>query len=90
MGNEIYTLWTKSECPYCAQAQEELFSRQKVHTINVMDDELEKLDEVKKIWNHATVPLITMQKEGIEVFIGGYTNLIEWFKVQDNIKLEND
>jgi len=90
MANEIYTLWIKSSCPFCIDAQEELFKRQKVHTVNVMDDELERLDEVKKLWNHTTVPLITVQKEGIEVFIGGYTDLIDWFKTQDNIKLEND
>jgi len=90
MANELFTLWVKSDCPFCVDAQHTLLERQLTHTVNVMDDELERLDEVKKLWNHTTVPLITVQKEGIEVFIGGYTDLIEWFKIQDNNKLEND
>ena len=90
MDNEIYTLWIKSECPYCIKAQEELFNRKKFHTLYIMDDKLEELNEVKKLWNQNTVPLITVQNGDVEVFIGGYTDLVEWFENQDSKELEND
>lgn len=90
MDNETYTLWIKSGCPYCVKAQEELFKRKKVHTLFIMDEKPEELNEVKKLWNHTTVPIIVAQDGDVEVFIGGYTDLIKWFETQNTVELEND
>jgi len=83
MDNENYTLWIKSDCPSCVKAQEELFKRQKIHTLYIMDEKPEELAEVKKLWNHTTVPIVTVQNGDVEIFIGGYTDLMEWLEIQD-------
>ena len=83
MANQHYYLWVKSSCPFCVEAQSELLQRVKSHTLHVMDEKLEELEEVKKLWNHSTVPIVVMQDGDEETFIGGCTDLKEWLKNED-------
>jgi len=48
-----------------------------------MDEKLEELEEVKKLWNHSTVPIVVVQEDDEETFIGGCTDLKEWLKTED-------
>ena len=86
MGNETYTLWIKSQCPFCVEAQQELLRRKKTHTVVVMDEKPEELNEVKKLWDHATVPIVVMQEGDVEVFICGYTDLMDWFENSNDVE----
>ena len=90
MDSDTYKLWVKTGCPFCVKAQEELFKRKKAHTLFIMDEKPEELNEIKKLWDHSTVPIVLMQDGDVEIFIGGYTELMEWLGSQDRSELEND
>ena len=54
-----------------------------------MDDEPEGLQKMKDFFNHHTVPMVFVQEGGAETFLGGYTELkeyfdapIEWLKIR--------
>tara|TARA_R110000824_G_scaffold157529_1_gene330974 strand:+ start:439 stop:699 length:261 start_codon:yes stop_codon:yes gene_type:complete len=83
VANQHYYLWVKSQCPFCVEAQSELLQQIKSHTVHVMDEKPEELEEVKKLWNHPTVPLIVLQEDDEETFIGGCTDLKEWLKNEE-------
>jgi len=54
--------------------------RQKVsHTVHVMDDKLEGLQKMKEFFEYKTVPMVFVQQGEHEKFIGGYTDLKEYF-----------
>ncbi len=75
-----YSLWVKSSCGFCTRAQNTLLERGESHTVFVMDEKLEELEKVKELWNHSTVPIITLQVGDEEYFVGGYSELVEMFE----------
>tara|TARA_R110000824_G_scaffold17883_1_gene71679 strand:- start:181 stop:435 length:255 start_codon:yes stop_codon:yes gene_type:complete len=83
MANQHYTLWVKSECPFCTQAQSELLTNIKSHTVHVMDGRQEELDEVQTYWDHTTVPVVVLLEDDKEIFIGGYTELKEHLETKE-------
>lgn len=76
-----YSLWVKSGCPFCLEAQKELLENIKSHTVYIMDEKQEELKEVQKLWNHSTVPVIVLHEGDEETFIGGYTELKEHLSI---------
>jgi glutaredoxin len=81
---EHYTMWVKADCPFCISARDELYRQRVNHTINIMDDHPEKLDGLKELWSHSTVPIIIYRDEVVEALIGGYTDLKNWFDGREN------
>ena len=82
--DEHYTLWIKTDCPFCIAAREEVYKRRVNHTINIMDDNPEKLNELKELWNHPTVPIVVYRDDVVESFVGGYTDLKKWLDGKNN------
>ena len=80
-----YELWVKTECPFCVKAQEALLNKGIKHTINVMDEKPDLLQEVKNKWEHKTVPIVVLVGEEEEL-IGGYTELAKHL----NQEVKND
>ncbi len=87
VDNTHYEVWIKTSCSYCLSAQRLLLENAKSHSLYVMDDKLDELEEVKKLWNHRTVPLVLLRNGDEEKFIGGYTDLQEHL---DSNKIKND
>ena len=44
-----YHIFATSKCPFCVEAQQELLRRKKTHTVVVMDEKPEELNEDKKL-----------------------------------------
>lgn len=82
--DEHYTMWVKSDCPFCNDARDELYKQGVNHTINIMDKHLEKLKELKELWTHPTVPIIVYRDEVVETLIGGCSELKKWFDGKNN------
>ena len=82
MVNEHYYLWIKSSCPFCIKAQKLLLENIKTHTMYIMDDKPEELEEVKKLWSHTTVPVITVMENDVETFVGGCDDLMKWLEIK--------
>jgi|TARA_R100001086_G_scaffold247573_2_gene182188 glutaredoxin len=81
---KVYHMWGKANCPYCTKAQAELTERKLTHTFYIMDEKLEALNEIKEAHSWPTVPLIIAEDEnGVQTFIGGYTDLHEKLTAED-------
>lgn len=72
------TLYTTKTCMYCNLAKNLLIEKKiHFHEINIESD-LNIFKELIKKTNHKTVPQIFID----EKFIGGYTELCEYFKIK--------
>jgi glutaredoxin len=78
MGN--YTMWAKSECCYCLRAQALLLEKKLPHSVVLVDDNKGLLQEVQQKFNWSTVPVIVEEKDNVEIFIGGFTDLVEYLE----------
>ena len=93
-GKDGYTIYTKTNCPYCSKVKELLKSEIPEPTIIHCDSYLEDSDlkEVFLTWmqsingsvNHRTFPMVFYQ----EKFIGGFTDT-EKFYAKQNVFLED-
>lgn len=81
MGRKKYHLVIQEHCPYCAKAQTLLNEKGRAYTLDSIQLEDEGLLlEMKKKWNHSTVPMIwEIDQLGKRTFIGGYTELVQYF-----------
>ena len=70
-----YMLYTLSYCPFCVAAKEFLLESKLNHTIIPMDGKEDLLDEIKKMWQWETVPIVLEKKESTLRLIGGYDDL---------------
>ena len=48
MGDKHFTMWIKINCPSCISARDEFFRQRVNHTINIMDENLDELNELKE------------------------------------------
>ena len=70
-------LYTLSWCPYCVGAKEFLLESKVSHTIIPMDEREELLEEIKKLWQWKTVPIV-LEKSGATLrLVGGFDDLKE-------------
>ena len=81
MSRTKYHLVIQDGCPYCMQAQDLLNKKGKTYTTDTIEfEEEELLLEMKKKWNHSTVPMIwEIDKFGQKTFVGGYSELVQYF-----------
>ena len=77
-----YKIICWNECPFCLRAKMELIKRKINFEYCSIDHSNAMLDYYKSIYKHETVPMIVEIDTftGQEKFIGGYTDLIEYFK----------
>ena len=80
---KYYKIYAWTECPYCIKARELLTSKDQQFMFCCIDESKELLNWVKSKYNWLTVPLIVRVNgtTGEEEFIGGYTDLVEYFNV---------
>lgn len=65
------TIYTWSYCPFCIRAKATLDKHGVPYEEHVMDGRDAELDEVKRKYDHSTVPIILLDGE----FIGGSNEL---------------
>ena len=68
MVSEIYT-W--KSCPFCIRAKALLDEKGVKYTEHVMDGKTAELEEVKRKYQHTTVPIVILDDE----FVGGFSEL---------------
>jgi len=82
--DEHFVMWVKTHCPFCVKAKDEAFDQKVDYTVYVMDDKLEELNSLKEKWNHPTVPIIVARRNDEEQLVGGYTELINLFRTNND------
>ena len=76
-----YFIWAKSQCPFCIKAVQLLKEQEMDFTIYDLQAEPILLNEVKNNLSWPTVPMVLeVKSNGIQSFIGGYTDLCKWFE----------
>lgn len=74
-----YIVYGRSSCPYCVKVVNKLLRGGKTFYVELHDSTPEKLEEVKKRFNHPTVPVVTMVDD-TEILIGGCDDTINHLK----------
>ena len=79
-----YKIICWNECPFCLKAKVELIEKKLPFEYCSVDHSNRMLDYYKSIYKHNTVPMIVeINEAGDEKFIGGYSDLIEYFEQAD-------
>ena len=84
---KYFTIICKSECYYSIMAKAELITEEYSFQYICMDHSPELLNFFKSNYSWQTVPVICLRdtsNPSFEEFIGGYSDLIEWLKCEDN------
>jgi glutaredoxin len=63
-----YIIYGKSNCPYCIKLVTKLAKAKKCFHIEMLDDHPDRLERLKKQYNHPTVPIVL---KITETLIGG-------------------
>ena len=81
-----YFVWAKSQCPFCVLAKRLLEEEGVEFTFYDLQEEQDLLNEAKNNLKWSTVPIVLeIRSDGTQSFIGGYTDLCEWFKKDPKI-----
>ena len=71
-----YIVYGKSTCPYCVKVVNKLIKKGKCFYVQMFDEDPEKLEEIKKRYNHTTIPVVTII-DNKEILVGGCDDTIE-------------
>ena len=74
-----YIVYGKSSCPYCIKVVNKLLRGGKTFYVEMYDEQPEKLEEIKKRYNHPTIPVVIIQ-DNKEILIGGCDDTINYLK----------
>ena len=80
---KTYSLYVKTDCPFCKRAVSCLEQRNLPFIVIVVDKNLEFLEDIKQQTNHKTVPIILEHSQvGIKL-IGGSDDLENYLNSQE-------
>tara|TARA_R100000388_G_C7112546_1_gene97263 strand:+ start:188 stop:451 length:264 start_codon:yes stop_codon:yes gene_type:complete len=74
-----YIVYGRSSCPFCIKVVNKLLRKGKTFYVEMYDNHPEKLEEIKKRYNHPTIPVVVMQ-DNKEILIGGCDDTIAYLK----------
>ena len=76
----IFLIYGRSSCPYCCKAVDLLSFAGIEHDFFDLEEDREFLEEVKKFYEHKTVPIVLRidGETGLVKLIGGCSELEEW------------
>jgi len=85
----MYNIYGLKWCVFCLRAVSLLQEKGSDFCYRSMDNESNTLRYMKECFDHKTVPIITLEKDGEETLIGGYDDLIEHFRQQEDKESDN-
>ena len=76
-----FIVFVRSGCPFCDMAQDLLDKKNKnFKVVNFNSDQTLILEEIKDLYDWKTVPMIFKREKSDIEFIGGYSDLVEFFE----------
>ena len=70
-----YVVYGRSTCPYCIKVVNKLIRKGKSFYVEMLDENPERLEKIKEMYNHSTIPVVLIRDEQ-EIFIGGCDDTI--------------
>lgn len=80
----MYTIYGLRWCIFCLRAINFMQEKGLEFHYYPMDNQEEVLNQIKESYNYKTVPLITVNIDGNERFIGGYDDLVKHIRQQED------
>lgn len=77
-----YKIYAKATCNYCNALIQELIDRKKTFYVEFLDGDPKKLNELKKRYNHHTVPIVILCEEK-ETVVGGCEETLKLLNRED-------
>jgi len=78
-----YIVYGRSSCPYCIKVVNKLLREGKTFYVEMYDDNPERLELIKKMYNHPTIPVVVCKDEK-EILIGGCDDTIEHLNIENS------
>ena len=76
-----YIIYGRSSCPFCIKVINKLLRQGKTFYAEMYDDQPDKLEEIKKRYNHPTIPVVIIQ-DSKEILIGGCDDTIKHLNLE--------
>ena len=77
----MLTIYTGEDCVFCEKALKLLDDEKRQYSvIDFEEEQQEVLNEIKLAHDWKTVPMIYHRVKNVINFIGGYTDLVEYFE----------
>jgi len=74
-----YIVYGKSDCNYCVKVVNKLIKQGKCFYVEMLDGKPERLEFIKEMYNHPTIPVVICKDEK-EILIGGCDDTIDHLK----------
>tara|TARA_R100001443_G_C3336476_1_gene173536 strand:- start:74 stop:331 length:258 start_codon:yes stop_codon:yes gene_type:complete len=74
-----YIIYGKSSCPFCTKIIKKLIEAKKTFYVELLDENPERLEQMKIKYKHNTVPIVLIRKEE-EIFLGGCDDTIKFLE----------
>jgi len=78
----MYIIYGLGNCGYCSKAVSLLHKENVQFNYYPLDNQEGILEYMKNCYNHKTVPIIVYSHNGEESLIGGYDDLVKYFRKQ--------
>ena len=76
-----YKIYALGECPYCERLIQSLIDKKQTFYVEFLDGNKKRLDEMKKKYNHKTVPIVILVEDK-ETLLGGCDDTIAFMKTE--------
>lgn len=77
-----YHVYVTLDCPYCNRAVKLLEEKKEKFIVTVLDNDREKLTQLKEQFSWQTVPMVVgTTEEGKDLFLGGCSDLEKHFEL---------
>ena len=77
-----YIVYGRSSCPFCIKVVNKLLRGGKTFYVEMYDDNPERLELIKKMYNHPTIPIVVCKDEK-EILIGGCDDTIKYLNIEN-------
>lgn len=81
--NKHYSIYVKTDCPYCKRAVSSLEQKNLRFIVIVVDKNLDFLEDIKQQTGHKTVPIILEHTQSGARLIGGSDDLENYLNSQE-------
>ena len=85
----MYNVYGLKWCVFCLRSVMLLHEKGVKFYYCAFDNEEHTLNYMKECYNQKTVPIVTLEKDGEETLIGGYDDLVEHFRKQEDKESNN-
>jgi len=78
-----FIIYGRSSCPYCIKVITKLAKAKQCFYVEMLDDDLERLEKLKIKYDHPTVPIVIRVKD-VEELIGGCDDALKLIEKGEN------